>query len=90
MVSLAEANKDHRIDGTIHWDKFRLMGETIMSIMKFKYEAYAIEPDLKLLSSIADCPLLSEEVMTQLINYFITNTFIYRNNIKNQFLLNPK
>ncbi|KAG1466035.1 hypothetical protein G6F55_000744 [Rhizopus delemar] len=61
LVSLAEANKDHRIDGTIHWDKFRLMGETIMSIMKFKYEAYAIEPDLKLLSSIADCPLLSEE-----------------------------
>ncbi|KAI9273633.1 ras guanine nucleotide exchange factor domain-containing protein [Sporodiniella umbellata] len=63
LVSLAEANKDHRIDGTIHWDKFRLMGETIMSIMKFKYQRFNIKPDRKLLLSIADCPILSEEVI---------------------------
>lgn len=61
LISLTEANKDHRIDGTIHWEKFRLMGETIVSIMKFKYERYNIKPDKKLLVSIADCPILSEE-----------------------------
>lgn len=62
LVSLAEANKDFRPDGTVHWDKYRLMGETIMSIMKFKHPGYTIDPDLPLLLSIADCPILSEDV----------------------------
>ncbi|RCH97789.1 hypothetical protein CU097_007142 [Rhizopus azygosporus] len=61
LVSLAEANKDFRPDGTVHWDKYRLMGETIMSIMKFKHPGYKIDPDLPLLLSIADCPVLSED-----------------------------
>ncbi|CEG73749.1 hypothetical protein RMATCC62417_09072 [Rhizopus microsporus] len=61
LVSLAEANKDFRPDGTVHWDKYRLMGETIMSIMKFKHPGYTIDPDLPLLLSIADCPILSED-----------------------------
>lgn len=38
------------------------MGETIMSIMKFKHPGYTIDPDLPLLLSIADCPILSEDV----------------------------
>ncbi|RCH84907.1 hypothetical protein CU098_003692, partial [Rhizopus stolonifer] len=61
LVSLAEANKDFRTDGSVHWEKFRLMGETIMATMKFKYPGYAIEPDAKLLTFIADCYILSED-----------------------------
>lgn len=62
LVSLAEANKDFRADGTIHWEKFRLMGETIMATMKFKYPGYSIEPDTKILTFIADSYILSEDV----------------------------
>ncbi|KAI8380683.1 ras guanine nucleotide exchange factor domain-containing protein [Blakeslea trispora] len=62
LVSLAEANKDFRADGTVHWEKFRLMGETIMATMKFKHPGYAIEPDAKLLTFIADCYIFSEDV----------------------------
>ncbi|KAF1799848.1 ras guanine nucleotide exchange factor domain-containing protein [Mucor lusitanicus] len=61
LVSLAEANKDFRADGTIHWEKFRLMGETIMATMKFKYPGYSIEPDTQLLTFIADSHILSED-----------------------------
>ncbi|CAO3624579.1 unnamed protein product [Mucor hiemalis] len=61
LVSLAEANKDFRADGTIHWEKFRLMGETIMATMKFKCPRYTIEPDAKLLAFIADTYILSED-----------------------------
>ncbi|KAI7897374.1 ras guanine nucleotide exchange factor domain-containing protein [Mucor mucedo] len=61
LVSLAEANKDFRADGTIHWEKFRLMGETIMATMKFKCPSYTIEPDAKLLAFIADTYILSED-----------------------------
>ncbi|KAI8973848.1 ras guanine nucleotide exchange factor domain-containing protein [Pilobolus umbonatus] len=61
LVSLAEANKDFRADGTIHWDKFRLMGETIMATMKFKCPRYNIEPDIKLMRFIADTSVLSED-----------------------------
>jgi hypothetical protein len=61
-VSLAEANKDFRTDGTVHWEKFRLMGETIMSTMKFKYPGYHIQPDKTILALIADSLILSEDV----------------------------
>ncbi|KAL9542105.1 hypothetical protein MBANPS3_008783 [Mucor bainieri] len=61
LVSLAEANKDFRADGTIHWEKFRLMGETIMATMKFKYPGYSIEPDTQILTFIADSYILSED-----------------------------
>ncbi|CEP12870.1 hypothetical protein [Parasitella parasitica] len=62
LVSLAEANKDFRADGTIHWEKFRLMGETIMATIKFKHPGYSIEPDSKILTLIADSNILSEDV----------------------------
>ncbi|KAK4521503.1 uncharacterized protein ATC70_012119 [Mucor velutinosus] len=61
LVSLAEANKDFRADGTIHWEKFRLMGETIMATMRFKYPGYSIEPDTQILTFIADSYILSED-----------------------------
>lgn len=62
LVSLVEANKDFRADGTVHWEKFRLMGETIMAIMKFKYPRYSIQPDAKILTFIADSFVLTEDV----------------------------
>lgn len=67
---MAEANKDFRADGTIHWEKFRLMGETIMATMKFKCPSYTIEPDAKLLAFIADTYILSEDVSS---SFFLEN-----------------
>ncbi|GAA5812773.1 hypothetical protein MFLAVUS_006231 [Mucor flavus] len=40
LVSLGEANKDHKMDGKVHWDKFRLMGESILEMMRFQYPTY--------------------------------------------------
>lgn len=65
-MSIVEANKDFRADGTIHWEKFKLMGETIMATLKFKYPGYSIEPNSKLLTFIADSYILSEEVKNNL------------------------
>ena len=62
LVSLAEGNKDLRPDGTIHWEKFRLMGECIVAMMKFQCPGYDIEPDGKILHFIADTEILSEDV----------------------------
>lgn len=62
LISLAEGNKDFRADGTIHWDKFRLMGECIVAMMKFQCPAYDIEPDGRILRFIADSEILSEDV----------------------------
>ncbi|KAI8150045.1 ras guanine nucleotide exchange factor domain-containing protein [Fennellomyces sp. T-0311] len=61
LVSLAEGNKDFRPDGTIHWEKFRLMGECIVAMMKFQCPAYDIDPDGKILHFIADTEILSED-----------------------------
>ncbi|ORY93391.1 ras guanine nucleotide exchange factor domain-containing protein [Syncephalastrum racemosum] len=61
LLSLAEANRDFRTDGTIHWEKFRLMGESIMVMMKFKTPTYTIQPNGALLQFIAECEILSED-----------------------------
>ncbi|KAI9281645.1 ras guanine nucleotide exchange factor domain-containing protein [Sporodiniella umbellata] len=36
LVSLAEANKDHRINGRIHWQKFLLIGNSILDVLQFQ------------------------------------------------------
>ncbi|KAI9321273.1 ras guanine nucleotide exchange factor domain-containing protein [Dichotomocladium elegans] len=61
LVSLAEGNKDFRADGTVHWDKFRLMGECLVNMLKFQCPAYDIEPDGRILRFIADSEILSED-----------------------------
>lgn len=74
---MAEANKDFRADGSIHWEKFRLMGETIMATMKFKCPSYTIEPDAKLLALIADTYILSEDVSFFFSEFLICNTYFF-------------
>ncbi|KAI9013803.1 ras guanine nucleotide exchange factor domain-containing protein [Phycomyces nitens] len=62
LVSLSEANKDFKADGTIHWEKFRLMGESIMGMMKFQTPTYQkISPDEKILNFIADSIVMTED-----------------------------
>ncbi|KAL0094516.1 ras guanine nucleotide exchange factor domain-containing protein, partial [Phycomyces blakesleeanus] len=62
LVSLSEANKDFKADGTIHWEKFRLMGESIMGMMKFQSPSYQkISPDEKILNFIADSVVMTED-----------------------------
>ncbi|RUS14312.1 ras guanine nucleotide exchange factor domain-containing protein, partial [Endogone sp. FLAS-F59071] len=36
LLSLVEGNRDFRSDGAVHWDKFRLMGETIINLRQFQ------------------------------------------------------
>jgi hypothetical protein len=64
LIALAEGNKDVRLDGTIHWDKFRLMGECIMAIIKLQQQKheYNITPDPMILAWIAQSQLLTDEV----------------------------
>jgi hypothetical protein len=64
LIALAEGNKDVRLDGTIHWDKFRLMGECIMAIIKLQQlkHDYSITPDPMILVWIAQSQLLTDEV----------------------------
>ncbi|OAD04204.1 hypothetical protein MUCCIDRAFT_79325 [Mucor lusitanicus CBS 277.49] len=46
LVSLGEANKDYKANGKVHWKKFRLIGETILQVMRFQYPTYtALVPD---------------------------------------------
>jgi hypothetical protein len=90
LISIDEANKDFRQDGSIHWNKFKLMGKTIMLMMKFKYVAYSIEPDFKLLSFIADYPILSDEVRILHPPLACAHLFSYRHNTNDPFRSNPK
>ncbi|KAI8374367.1 ras guanine nucleotide exchange factor domain-containing protein [Radiomyces spectabilis] len=61
LVSLSEANKDFKNDGTIHWEKFRLMGETIMGVLRFQYPNYTIQPNHAVLRFVADCEIMTED-----------------------------
>ncbi|KAI8341900.1 ras guanine nucleotide exchange factor domain-containing protein [Chlamydoabsidia padenii] len=63
LIALTEANKDMKMDGTIHWDKFRLMGKSIMSITKLQHHqnGYALTPDLTILTWIAQSRILTDE-----------------------------
>ncbi|ORZ23955.1 ras guanine nucleotide exchange factor domain-containing protein [Absidia repens] len=63
LIALDEANKNMKSDGTIHWDKFRLMGDSIMTIIKFQQQRPSdnIMPDKAVLNWIANCRILSEE-----------------------------
>ncbi|SAM08808.1 hypothetical protein [Absidia glauca] len=72
LIALAEGNKDVRLDGTIHWDKFRLMGECIMAIIKLQQQKneYSITPDPMVLAWIAQSQLLTDEVRPQIKHRF--------------------
>ncbi|KAI8097128.1 ras guanine nucleotide exchange factor domain-containing protein [Halteromyces radiatus] len=61
LIALTEANKDMKTDGTIHWEKFRLMGDCIMTILKLQQPRHNIKPNEMILSWIADCKIASEE-----------------------------
>ncbi|KAG2184491.1 hypothetical protein INT43_000400 [Umbelopsis isabellina] len=62
LLSLAEANKDFKLDGTIHWEKFRLMGDTILAMIRFQEPKFSIQPDAKILGFIAETELMNEDV----------------------------
>ncbi|KAI7891125.1 ras guanine nucleotide exchange factor domain-containing protein [Mucor mucedo] len=61
LVSLGEANKDHKIDGKVHWKKFRLMGDSILQMMRFQYPTYAFEPNPFLLYFIGHQSIPTED-----------------------------
>lgn len=63
LIALAEANKDVKTDGTIHWEKFRLMGDCIMMIMKLQQPKHKVVPDQMILTWLADFSILTEEVI---------------------------
>lgn len=59
---MAEANKDFKMDGTIHWEKFRLMGDTILAMIRFQEPKFSIQPDARILGFIAETELMNEDV----------------------------
>ncbi|KAH8556691.1 ras guanine nucleotide exchange factor domain-containing protein [Umbelopsis sp. PMI_123] len=65
LLSLAEANKDFKTDGTIHWEKFRLMGDTILAMIRFQEPKFNIQPDAKILGFIAETELMNEDEQFQ-------------------------
>ncbi|KAI8339177.1 ras guanine nucleotide exchange factor domain-containing protein [Chlamydoabsidia padenii] len=65
LIALAEANKDIKKDGTIHWEKFRLMGECITSIIQFQQTKHQLAPNPMILSWIANYHILTEDEQYQ-------------------------
>ncbi|ORZ22113.1 ras guanine nucleotide exchange factor domain-containing protein [Absidia repens] len=65
LIALAEANKDVKTDGTVHWEKFQLMGESIMMIMKLQNSKHKVTPDQMILTWLADFSILTEEEQYQ-------------------------
>lgn len=98
LLSLAEANKDFRPDGTIHWDKFRLMGDCILAMTKFQQPSYRFQPDAKLLKFIADSEILSEDVnITAIVSllfpaivYSFFCTLIFQEQYRRSTLVEPR
>lgn len=62
LVSLGEANKDHKTDGKVHWKKFRLMGESILEMVRFQYPTYLLEPNPFILYFIGHQSIPTEDV----------------------------
>jgi hypothetical protein len=50
------------MDGTIHWEKFRLMGDTILAMIRFQEPKFSIQPDARILGFIAETELMNEDV----------------------------
>ncbi|CAO3657588.1 unnamed protein product [Mucor hiemalis] len=62
LVSLGEANKDHKTNGKVHWKKFRLMGESIVEMMRFQYPTHhLLEPNPYLLYFIGHESIPTED-----------------------------
>jgi hypothetical protein len=69
LVSLGEANKDHKMDGKVHWKKFRLMGECILEMIRFQYPAYtSLVPEPTLLYFIGH---QSTAATTEDVKYYL-------------------
>ncbi|OZJ04885.1 hypothetical protein BZG36_02509 [Bifiguratus adelaidae] len=61
LLSLAEANKDFRLDGSVHWQKFKLMGECIDGMMRFQIKGYDVVPDPQIIKVIMSRDVYTEE-----------------------------
>lgn len=64
LVSLCEANKDHKTNGKIHWQKFRLIGQSINEVMtRFESMNGRIKPNPFILYFIGnELEILTEDV----------------------------
>ncbi|KAF9578530.1 hypothetical protein BGW38_005619, partial [Lunasporangiospora selenospora] len=63
LLSISEGNKDFRIDGTLHWQKFILLTEVISTVMSFQKSSYTAKPDPIISRIITETPVLSEDEM---------------------------
>ncbi|CAO3652165.1 unnamed protein product [Cunninghamella blakesleeana] len=65
LIALAEANKDVKSDGTIHWEKFKLMGDCIMSVMKYQKHQHHFTPNGMIQKWLSRTVILSDEEQYQ-------------------------
>ncbi|CAO3651379.1 unnamed protein product [Cunninghamella echinulata] len=62
LIALAEANKDMKSDGTIHWEKFKLMGDCIVAIVKYQKQKHNYTPNIMIQKWLSRTVILSDEV----------------------------
>ncbi|RCH93931.1 hypothetical protein CU097_005316 [Rhizopus azygosporus] len=85
LVSLCEANKDHKTNGKIHWQKFRLIGQSINEVMtRFESMNGRIKPNPFILYFIGnELEILTEderyEKSIRLEPRELHNSFTYNN-----------
>ncbi|ORX55209.1 ras GEF [Hesseltinella vesiculosa] len=61
LIALAEANKDFKKDSSINWEKFRLMGECILTVMRCQHPKHHIRPNSTFLRWLANYEILGDE-----------------------------
>ncbi|CAO3638880.1 unnamed protein product [Cunninghamella blakesleeana] len=61
LVILAETKRDITSSGTVHWEKFRMMGEAIFKITQNLSCTSTIQPNTYILQFLSDTDLLNEE-----------------------------
>jgi hypothetical protein len=74
LVSLGEANKDYKANGKVHWKKFRLIGDSILQVMRFQYPTYTtLMPDSFVIYFIGH----EGTVATEDVSYIVSFSYLY-------------
>ncbi|CAO3606988.1 unnamed protein product [Cunninghamella echinulata] len=73
LVILAETKRDITSSGTVHWEKFRTMGEAIFKITQNLSCTSTIQPNNYILQFLSDTDLLNEEELQHKITILQEN-----------------
>lgn len=78
LVSLGEANKDYKANGKVHWKKFRLIGDSILQVMRFQYPTYTtLVPDSFVIYFIGHEGTVATEDVSNIISFLFCMHYIF-------------